>query len=164
MCWKRKVVQQPKEPDENLSKSMSSGIKEYVANKEEKLAGYLNRRLNRLTVKGQLYFLFAFCTLFGGVSLYLILNTFWGTGPSASSIQPKSIIVPLHKTGEENIFPGLLVTEEDIKELRAFKSFMDSLRLSAQGKPIYDSILTNRPGLMDTVSMLEQLYLLQQNK
>lgn len=162
MWWKRKSVSQQNESGEGLS----SNIKRYVAKKEGNLAGYLNKKVNGLSVKGQMFFLFAFCTLFGGVSLYLVLNTFLGPNSSSSSIKPQSINIPrnLNKTGEENIYPNLLVTEEDIKQVRAFRLFMDSLHLTPNGKPIYDSILTNRPGLMDTISMLEQLYLLQQNK
>jgi hypothetical protein len=166
MWWKRKNVMRQQQDDEQLSNSVSSGIKQYVLKKEEKLGGFLNLKINRLSVKSQLLLLFSFCTLFGGMSLYLLMNTFVSTSSSSSAIEPKSINVPQHlnKTGEENIYPDLLVTEEDIRQVQAFKVFMDSLRLSPQGKPIYDSILASRPRLMDTISMLEQLYLIQKNK
>ena len=54
------------------------------------------------------------------------------------------------------------VDEETFLKIQAFKSYMDSLK---QAKSIqYDSILTARPYLMDTVLLLEQIYYSQKQK
>jgi len=68
--------------------------------------------------------------------------------------------LPLVKEKEET---AILLTTEAYKRLQLFKKYMDSLRIDKDGKRIYDSILLARPGMMDSVAVLEKMYLKQQN-
>lgn len=51
---------------------------------------------------------------------------------------------------------ALVVTDGEYKKIRQFREYMDSLGKYAS--EIYDSILLNRPGLMDSITVLEQIY------
>ena len=66
---------------------------------------------------------------------------------------------PAHNS-KSNI-EGIKVAERDYQSIASFKHYMDSLNKSLNGKYQYDSILQARPGLMDSVQVLEQLYLSQ---
>ncbi|WP_205514344.1 hypothetical protein [Longitalea arenae] len=164
MWWNRKKKQENGSSDGRLSGRITSGINNYVAERQKKLAGYLNYKTEGLSVTAKKLFLLAVCLVFGGMSLYLVVKPFWHPSKPDSSLKPQAISVPEHanKTGDENLHPRMLVTEEDMKEVWNFKRYMDSLKSSVNGKSLYDSILRARPGLMDTVGMLEELYLLQQ--
>ncbi|WP_207515935.1 hypothetical protein [Longitalea luteola] len=164
MWWNRKKKQENGSPDSRSARRLTSGVSNYVTEKQTKIAGFLNRKTEKLSAGGKKAFLFAVCLLFGGMSLYLVVKPFWRPSAPDASIKPKAISVPEHanKTGDENLYPRVLVTEADIKEVRDFKRYTDSLKNTANGRSLYDSILRARPGLMDTVGMLEELYLLQQ--
>lgn len=164
MCWNQKKKQENEAPARPVSGRIVNRINKYVTDKQTKLAGFLNRKAEGLSTGGKKVFLFVFCLLSGGMSLYLIVTTLWHPTEPDLSLKPKAISVPQHwnKTGEETLYPRVLVTEEDMKEVRTYKRYMDSLKNAVNGKPLYDSILTARAGLFDTVSMLEELYLLQQ--
>lgn len=72
--------------------------------------------------------------------------------------------VPKHfnKTGDEELAPEAYVDEETWLQIKQFRNYMDSLKQKARNE--YDSILQARPGLMDSVQMLEQIYLSQKQK
>lgn len=164
MWWNRKKKQENTLADKRWPGRLTSGVSNYVTEKHTKLAGFLNRRTAKLSTGGKKAFLIAVCLVFGGMSVYLMIKPFWHPMKVDASLKPKAISVPEHanKTGDENLYPHVLVTEEDMKEVRNFKRYMDSLKNSGKGRPLYDSILKARPGLMDTVGMLEEMYLLQQ--
>jgi hypothetical protein len=164
MWWNRKKKQENAPADGRWSGRLTSGVSNYVTGKQTKLAGFLNRKTVKLSTVGKKVFLIAVCLVFGGMSLYLMVKPFWHPTKLDTSLKPKAISVPEHanKTGDENLYPHVLVTEEDMKDVRNFKRYMDSLKNSVNGRPLFDSILKARPGLMDTVGMLEELYLLQQ--
>jgi len=163
MWWNRKMKKENGESANRFAGGITTGINKYVTDRQTKLAGFLNRKTQGLSTSGKKAFLFAVCLLFGGMSLHLIVTTLWRPSKPDASLKPSAISVPEHlnKTGEETLYPRELVTEQDMEEVRTFKRYMDSLRHSTNGKALYDSILTARPGLLDTVSMLEELYLLQ---
>ena len=164
MWWNRKKKQDTASAGGHWSGRLTTGVMRYVTEKQTKLAGFLNRKTEGLSTRGKKAFLFAVCLVLGGMSLYLMVKPFWHPMKPDASLKPKAISVPEHanKTGDENLYPHVLVTEEDMKEVRNFKRYMDSLKNSGKGRPLYDSILKARPGLMDTVGMLEEMYLLQQ--
>jgi len=69
------------------------------------------------------------------------------------------LAVPLVEEKKETT---TLLTAEVYQRLQLFRKYMDSLHKNS--KWIYDSILLARPGMMDSVAILEKMYLSQQNK
>jgi hypothetical protein len=72
-------------------------------------------------------------------------------------------------TGQIRIAPFVLHGGEMRKEearkglaaVRRWRQWMDSLRTTAGGVAIYDSILLARPGLLDSAQEVEEFYLQQ---
>jgi len=50
------------------------------------------------------------------------------------------------------------VSEAEYRRIKRFMVYMDSLARSPSGKSLYDSINSHRPGLMDSLQLIEQLY------
>lgn len=50
------------------------------------------------------------------------------------------------------------VSEAQYRRIKRFRVYMDSLARSPSGKILYDSINSHRPGLMDSLQLIEQLY------
>lgn len=92
-----------------------------------------------------------FCLLCGGFSLYLIASAVF-TKPEAS-IKIDKIEVPgnFDKTGEE--LNQLIVDEETYQQVQTFKQ-----------SSIYDSTIKARPGLQDSIKLLEHIYQSQKLK
>lgn len=67
-------------------------------------------------------------------------------------------IIPLLK--EQRIRP--VINEQEFKRIHGFKIYLDSLQTTAKGKLEFDSLLSTRPLLTDTINYLENLYYEQQ--
>jgi hypothetical protein len=50
------------------------------------------------------------------------------------------------------------ISKEEFQRIENFKSYLDSLAKTNAGKRIFDSIIANRPGLIDSLSIVENLY------
>ena len=67
-------------------------------------------------------------------------------------------IMPLLK--EQRIRP--VINEREFKRIHSFKVYLDSLQTTSKGKLKFDSLLSARPHLTDTINYLENLYYEQQ--
>jgi hypothetical protein len=99
-----------------------------------------------------------------GSSLYFIVKAVQKSAPGLIRIE--RISVPkYYNNKDESVHPDVIVTKREHEEMQEFQRYMDSLHKSNTGKAIYDSIMMNRPGLLDSVNMLEEIYQSQlQNK
>ena len=97
-----------------------------------------------------------FFLLCGGYSLYLVAAALTKHPQSNLKIEaiqrPKSI----EQTGGETTEGDGYVSEALFNKLQAFRRYMDSLK--RKNLQAYDSILYERPMLMDSVRLLEGLY------
>jgi hypothetical protein len=105
-----------------------------------------------------------FCLCAGGYSIYLVANSIISADKKQNSFEVQQMDIPKHfnKTGDELITPDAFVDEQTYQQIEQFKQYMDSLKNHQVDQ--YDSILQARPGLMDSVQMLEQIYLSQKQK
>ncbi len=119
-------------------------------------AKWMARRTARLSKKNWTVILLLFVLLSGGYSGYLIINSLYS--PAISLIRITHIRKPacMTQTGDPPI--KALMQEVEFQRIRRYKQFMDSLARSPDGSRKYDSILYQRPGLMDSIQALEQYY------
>lgn len=68
------------------------------------------------------------------------------------------------KTPDYRIRNYAAVTAAEYLKIKRFIHYMDSLSQNQQGKKVADSILASRPGLKDSVALIEKLYQLQSSK
>jgi len=86
---------------------------------------------------------------------YLMASGFGGhtrliAGPAAIRI-PKGIILPLD-TVHQGAIPGFM------QPVLKFHRYLDSLEHTAEGRRTRDSLFSKRPGLLDSITHLEQLW------
>jgi hypothetical protein len=131
---------------------------------QSKFADGMNKMFTGMNVKRLKLSLIIFCIGCGGYSIYLFADAIVSPASNQNTIKIEQAVVPKHfdKTGDEIIAAENCVDEETFNQIQQFKQYLDSLK---QNKSyLYDSILTARPLLMDTVLMLEQIYYSQKQK
>lgn len=141
----------PSVSDKVAGKIAGAGIKVQTAfsNKMNKFFENMNsRRLKALLV------LFIVCG--GGYSVYLLVAAI--VNPQKTNFRIEQVDIPKHfnKAGDEQIAPDAHIDDETYYNIQTFKKTMDSLKQFR--KKEYDSIIHERPGLLDSVQMLEQIY------
>ncbi len=164
--WLYKAKQKDKETvdkvtvsDKVAGKIAAAGIK-----LQQLFAEKMNKLLMKTDFKRLKIILIIFCIGAGGYSIYLIANSAISPDRKQNSFEVQKMDVPRHfdKTGDENLIPEAYVDEEIYQQVKQFRNYMDSLKQKRRNE--YDSILQARPGLMDSVQMLEQIYLSQKQK
>lgn len=145
--------------DKVAGKIAKAGIA--VQNKFAKGMGKIFVDMNSKRLK---LYLIVFCLCCGGYSIYLFTNAIVSPDVKNKVIQIDKASIPNHfnNTGDDVIAPDNSVDEETFNQIQQFKKYLDSLKQN--GSYLYDSILTARPFLMDTVLMLEQIYYSQKQK
>ncbi|MBK8310913.1 MAG: hypothetical protein IPL04_08510 [Chitinophagaceae bacterium] len=148
----------PSMSDKAAGKIAGAGIRLQKAFSES-----MNKIFKNMTTKKLKVLLIIFCISAGGYSIYLITNAVVRPDKIKPDFKIDHVNVPKHfdKAGDE-IMPDAYVDEETFYKIQDFKKYMDSLKQN-QNKQ-YDSILQARPGLMDSVQMLEEIYNSQKQK
>jgi hypothetical protein len=67
-------------------------------------------------------------------------------------------------TNPENLRAKTIVSENEYKKITGFKRYLDSVSGIATGKLWVDSLLAERPGLTDSICIIENIYLSQLKK
>lgn len=97
---------------------------------------------NRLKV-----FLFCFCLGWGGLSVYFVVAAIFREDKSQPSYKVGAIKRPVIANPAEEELSGPLVDEATYEQIQAFKK-----------SNLYDSTIRARPGLVDSILLLEQIY------
>ncbi len=131
---------------------------------QQLFAENMNRIFMKTDFKRLKLILIVFSVCAGGYSIYLIVNSVFSPERKQKALEIQQMDIPKHfnKTGDETVMPEATIDEQTYLQIQDFRKYMDSLKLNRTNE--YDSILQARPGLMDSVQMLEQIYLSQNQK
>ena len=129
----------------------------YLNNKLHVFAAWLQQKTNGFSSKKIKILFLAFCLIFLSVSITVMYQSFKKDNRNLYFISPIRII-PLLK--EQRIRP--VMNEREFKRIHGFKIYLDSLQTTDKGKLKFDSLLSTRPHLTDTINYLENLYYEQQ--
>lgn len=167
--FKRKtLIPKNREKDEKptLKDKAAKGIAGFILKMQNGFATFMGKRTEKLSSSTMKFILVIFLLSGSSLSIYFIVTAFIKKEqPKALRIDRLSVPRYYNKNGDEPIQPGFFISKQEHEEMQAFKTYMDSLHRTKKGKLVYDSIMLNRPGLMDSVNKLEQLYQQQlQNK
>jgi hypothetical protein len=101
-------------------------------------------------------------TATGSYSFYLTSNAFLQSNKSAQLFRPASIQQPQNIKQDESKTVMALIAVDTITavKLRGFLSYFDSIKTNQPTQ--YYSILQSRPGLIDSIRMLNEMYYSQQ--
>jgi hypothetical protein len=161
-----------KKPNKEVQSDDKTTVSDKVAGKiagvgikaQRLFAEKMNKLFMKTDYKRLKLILIFFCVSAGGYSIYLIANSVFSPERKQKTFEIQQMDIPKHfnKTGDETVMPEATIDEQTYLQIQDFRKHMDSLKLNRTNE--YDSILQARPGLMDSVQVLEQIYLSQKQK
>jgi hypothetical protein len=156
---KQKENNKPAVSDKVAGRIAGVGIK-----MQTKFSEFMNKLFSKMAPGKVKVFLVVFCLSAGGYSIYLFSNALFGEAGKQPSLNIEQANVPKHfdKTGDEMMHSERYVDDETYRQIIGFKYYMDSLKLHK--RILHDSIMIARPGLMDSILALEEIYNSQQLK
>ena len=114
---------------------------------ESKTAG-----LSRMKLYG---FFFVFLLFTSSYFTFLVIEGFLKTD---SKIITVTTIEPVKTPIKNEGIPQAIITEKEYQKIQGFMMYLDSLKSSPTQKETYDSILMARPGLLDSIKVIESYY------
>ena len=129
-----------------------------IDKRQRKWAIYLNHKAEKYSNRSKQIYLALFCLLFGGSSIYIIVRAIESP---FGNLRVEKMSVPKYATESDTIsaFQSMpVLTEKQYHNIQQFRKYMDSLQLTKAGKIKHDSIMKSRPGLMDSIDFIEQVY------
>lgn len=121
-------------------------------------AEWMQQKAEKIPGKGKLFVLLVFVLLTGSYSIYLIGKSFSENQTPSFSIVFIKRPAHIQETGEEVKHINAVISKSEYERIHWFKQYMDSLTQSTAGKGLYDSIVAHRPGLMDSIQIIENIY------
>lgn len=120
-------------------------------------AQWMGRRTDHLSRRKLLFLFVVFIVLSGGSSGYLLERSF--SGHRSTVFRVTSIKSPdnILQTGDFAQQPDSLISKIFYQRIILFHKYLDSLSRSPSGKARYDSIVAGRPGLPDTIRLIEKI-------
>ncbi len=125
---------------------------------QAKWAKWMGRRTENLSRRKLVLLLLVFIALTGGHSIFLIGKSV--SGNQANSVPVTAVKIPKHVTKSVGAVPqqDIVFNNDVFQRIIHFREYMDSLARSPDGKETYDSIVANRPGLLDSINLVEKIY------
>jgi hypothetical protein len=134
---------------------MASLLATFLRTVQEKWATCMTRWTASLSKRALQVVVFLFCLLFGGASLFTFLDVFRQNAPTL--MKPATLTVPKYYK-QPGVALTPLLTPQDREYISRFKTHLDSLNSSLGGRAVYDSLLRERPGLLDSLRMIEDVF------
>ena len=125
---------------------------------QHKASSVLQAKSEKLSLSTKRLVVIAFCLISFSSCVYLVIKSFHCNNTVTLSIA--AIRVPEQVAQNENALATLSngVSKNEFKKIKKFRAYIDSLATSNFGKRIYDSIRKYRPGLLDSLAALENIY------
>lgn len=122
-----------------------------------KCAHWLERKTAHLSRKSWIVILISFTLLTSGYCIYMIVDSFSQTSTSAIPITPITKPTNAMQKGRQMVESKLSLSKE-YERIIHFRRYIDSLGRSPTGRKLQDSILQCRPGLLDSLTIVENQY------
>ena len=119
----------------------ANGIANGILKSQHWFANTLESLTNKWKQKQQWIFLYAVCLVFGGLSIAAMVNSF-KTRINPNRLMPKSITVPKNIYKEDKAF---VITETEFQKVKEYKH-------------THPNLIKERPGLFDSLILIEQTY------
>lgn len=116
-------------------------------------ANWMSRQEQRLSLKSKALVMGILFLAIAGYSLSLLFSYAKGNVTARDKI---TIRIPKMESHERQGAPGL--TDPIYMRIHRFRKYLDSLATSEAGKKKLDSLAVQRPGLLDSLAKVEQLY------
>ena len=125
---------------------------------QDNSAKFLQSKFERLSLQAKKLVVIIFCSMSFGCCLFSIIESFHNHSSNAFSLT--SIKVPKQVTEYqlEKLRHSIVIGTHGFEKIKMFRLYLDSLTKSKSGKALYDSIIKNRKGLIDSLTMIENIY------
>lgn len=120
-------------------------------------AKWMVKRTQKFSRRTWIVLLILFVLSTSTYSAYLAVSAFTKKESNSITIMPIKKLKHATETGEPPI-EAAEVSEAEYSRIKKFRMYMDSLARSPSGKILYKSITRHRPGLMDSVRLIENYY------
>ncbi len=135
-----------------LKNTAAQKIANGILSVQKRFADVMSATTMKWKTNQQLIFLYLVCVVLGGLSIVSVIQPFKNKNILN---KPGVIHIPkLFRPDEERI----IITDNEIMRVHAFKQRLDSISKSKEGKVKVDRFLNERPGLFDSLEKVEQLY------
>ena len=126
---------------------------------KQKLACYLQQRSELLSLKSKKLILLFFFIVCSTGSIFIIINA----SDKGNNITVKQISKPASTKDSTHLETksDSAITEKDYKRIERFKSYLLQLRDDSTTGKKFDSIMLQRPHLLDSITLFEKMYLSQ---
>ena len=138
--------------------SITERIQNTIKLKLQLLAGILSRKAQTLNKRTIISILASYCVLCGTACIYIIIQALY---EGNNKIQIDHIRSPILVNTNDSIkFEKKVANTHglEFQRIQLFKSYMDSLKSTENGKQLYDSIMIHRKGLLDSINQLDSIY------
>ncbi len=125
---------------------------------QHKCAQWLEYKTAHFSRLNWILVLFTFIVFTGGCSIYLIVNSFSNNKSKNITITPITKPTNLIPSKEKSRELNAIISKTELEKITSFRKYMDSLGHSPTGKKTHDSIVLNRPGLLDSLTIVENYY------
>lgn len=125
---------------------------------QHQCANWLECKTAHVSRKSWITILFCFTVFTGGCSIYLIVNSLSGNTTKSITVIPITKPTNAIPLDEKPIKLNSVINTTEFEKIVRFRRYMDSLGRSPTGKKLYDSIQHFRPGLLDSIAIVEQYY------
>jgi hypothetical protein len=140
----------------NQQDKMAQNIVHTCIRMQEKASKFLQAKSELLPIKAKRFAVIVLCLISFGSCISVIIKSF-------DSHHYNSHVITAIRVPTQNVqnYKQPSISEEEFGKIQKFKSYIDSLGRIKSGKRVFDSIMAKRPGLMDSLSVVENLYQLQ---
>ena len=147
--FKRNTIQQTSV----ISDKAAMWIANRILKMQTKFADILYQKSFSWKTRQQWIFLFTVCVVFGGLSVFIVIRSF---NNKSDLKKPSAIQIPKMMPVDQQ--HSVTITDKEIRQVHVFKHTLDSLSRSDDGKTKVKNLLGRRPGLMDSLELVEQSY------
>jgi hypothetical protein len=160
--FKRNNKKAPDKPD-YFQGNLLRQFEEANLRLQHKCAHWMERKTAHLSRISWIVILICFTVLTSGYSIYLMIGSFSDT---VINVEPITTIVKSTngRQAAEKDKLNVPISTAEFKKIDDFRRYIENLGHSPTGKKIQDSIMRYRPGLLDSLTIVEKYYHSQFNK
>ena len=130
-----------------VTETAARGIANGILKLQNLFANYMGKWAGNWQRKQQWVFFYITCLVFGGLSILAIVKPFKSAVKNVA-IKPQNIVVPMR---DGQIAVPLAITEKELQAVKAYKQH-------------HPKLIKERPGLYDSLNLIEQQYYSQQKQ
>lgn len=149
--------------DEGSAGKLWKQLDRWLDRHHKNWAVFMRRQSERLPLWARWSVLIAFTGGSMCLCFYTAVSAFY-----AGQVTVRPAVIKINRyslsDGTERLRGKTIVSENEYKKIAWFKRYLDSMSATAQGRRLADSLLAGRPGLYDSITAVENIYLSQSKK